>query len=88
MTKLFLMLCQVQHILLSNRSCVLDNQINVLESSNQTESGKNNMIPLIRHLQEIHIYNCKGNLISKIYLVAFNYHGPCAISVNNSISHS
>ena len=52
-----LMLCRIQHILLSFRSaCVLDNQINVSESSDWPESGKNNIIPLSWHRPEIQKY--------------------------------
>ena len=40
-TKLFLMLRRIQHhILLSIRSCVLANQINVSESKDQSKSGE------------------------------------------------
>jgi hypothetical protein len=50
-TKLFLMLRRVQHILLSDKVCALDNQINVSESST----------PLSQHRAEIHIYICVEN---------------------------
>ena len=47
-----------------------------------------NIIPLSQHLPEIQIEICVENLISNIYLVAFNHHGPCTVAVNESTSHS
>ena len=43
------------------RFCVLENQINMLESSDWPESSKNNIILLSWPLPEIHIYICVEN---------------------------
>ena len=59
--------------------------MNVSESSDQPKSGKQ----MLYHLREIHKYIYVENLISNIYLVAFNRHdGQCTIAINESISHS
>ena len=59
-TKLFLMLRRTQHIQLLITYCVLDNQINVSESSNQPKSGKKNYTIEPASPGNTYIRNLKG----------------------------
>ena len=84
-TKLYLMLNQIQHISLSIRLFVSDNQINLFESRDRPKSGKTNYTIEPASPGNTCIHFCTQ---FDIYLVAFNRHGPCTIPINESISHS